>query len=221
MKCPNCNSEINDSAKFCPNCGTKIQKKQQQFCSNCGKPLGKGMSLCPYCGTPTNGESVQRPAQTNNQVSRVNQQVTNYNEDNDFLVITRDELNQVLAQLTNGFYSLYDIDNITSNESWIAEIYFNTDYDIVIHQLQNGTTTLTIYMTVFDAEVRRNRNIKLFINVRCQINRGIEAVNVSFEDNSSLLDSVADIADGFAKGVNIANTIIDTLFGDDRHDDRY
>lgn len=48
-KCPNCNKDIPDTSKFCPECGTQIPKKK--FCSNCGKPVSPTAKFCPECGT--------------------------------------------------------------------------------------------------------------------------------------------------------------------------
>ena len=49
MKCPNCGEEIPDTAKFCGECGTKIEKKV--CCPECGNELKSGAKFCPECGT--------------------------------------------------------------------------------------------------------------------------------------------------------------------------
>ncbi|MBQ6275645.1 MAG: zinc-ribbon domain-containing protein [Bacteroidales bacterium] len=48
MKCSKCNAEIDDDAKFCPECGSKIEKFA--FCSNCGAKLEEGATFCSNCG---------------------------------------------------------------------------------------------------------------------------------------------------------------------------
>ena len=50
MKCHNCNAEISDSAKFCPECGSKIERVSH--CIQCGTELANGAKFCPECGTP-------------------------------------------------------------------------------------------------------------------------------------------------------------------------
>ena len=37
MKCSKCNAEIDDNARFCPECGSKIE--ESAFCANCGEKL--------------------------------------------------------------------------------------------------------------------------------------------------------------------------------------
>jgi len=47
-KCPYCGSPLPPNAKFCPNCGKKIEG--EKFCPNCGKPVPEDAKFCPYCG---------------------------------------------------------------------------------------------------------------------------------------------------------------------------
>jgi len=46
--CPQCDAPLAANAKFCPECGTKIQEKK--FCAECGASLNPGMKFCPECG---------------------------------------------------------------------------------------------------------------------------------------------------------------------------
>lgn len=56
MKCPKCNAELREGAKFCTKCGEKIvqqceQKTEQQpVCVKCGAPLKTGAKFCTKCG---------------------------------------------------------------------------------------------------------------------------------------------------------------------------
>lgn len=45
--CPNCGHMVKSSAKFCPECGTKMIP----VCPNCKKELPAGTKFCPDCGT--------------------------------------------------------------------------------------------------------------------------------------------------------------------------
>ena len=62
-KCPNCGNTLPANAKFCMECGTKIELLSQneiicpacgkktpkgKFCMECGQPL---VNKCPNCGT--------------------------------------------------------------------------------------------------------------------------------------------------------------------------
>lgn len=48
VKCNNCGAMVSDTAKFCQECGSKIEKKQ--ICSNCGAELLEGAKFCVECG---------------------------------------------------------------------------------------------------------------------------------------------------------------------------
>ncbi len=49
--CPQCSAALTPGAKFCPECGAKIQEKK--FCAECGAALSPGAKFCPECGTKT------------------------------------------------------------------------------------------------------------------------------------------------------------------------
>jgi ribosomal protein L40E len=51
--CPNCNAPLAANAKFCPECGYKLQDKK--FCAECGATLTPGAKFCPECGTKAAG----------------------------------------------------------------------------------------------------------------------------------------------------------------------
>lgn len=46
--CPKCYKELNDNAKFCDNCGTRIFKKID--CPECGKQTSTEFTFCQSCG---------------------------------------------------------------------------------------------------------------------------------------------------------------------------
>ena len=51
--CPNCNANVPNGAKFCPECGTKLAVKS--FCPECGAQLNGAPKFCPECGTKIGG----------------------------------------------------------------------------------------------------------------------------------------------------------------------
>lgn len=49
MKCKYCNSDIEQDAQFCTNCGKDLSKFNK--CIKCGELLDDKTDFCPYCGT--------------------------------------------------------------------------------------------------------------------------------------------------------------------------
>ncbi|MBO5926134.1 MAG: SPFH domain-containing protein [Clostridia bacterium] len=47
--CPSCGAMINKNAKFCSECGEKLQTKS--FCPECGAEINGKSKFCPECGT--------------------------------------------------------------------------------------------------------------------------------------------------------------------------
>lgn len=55
--CVVCNTELNDTDKFCPECGNKMPVMEsvsvsvrKQFCPKCGAEVNEGDKFCPECG---------------------------------------------------------------------------------------------------------------------------------------------------------------------------
>ena len=59
MKCTNCGADLADSAKFCPECGTKVVR--EVFCAQCGTKLAAGAKFCPECGTKVGAAATPEP----------------------------------------------------------------------------------------------------------------------------------------------------------------
>lgn len=55
MICKNCNTQVSDGSRFCPNCGVQMSVNEPQshshgFCTECGAPLQEGLKFCIQCG---------------------------------------------------------------------------------------------------------------------------------------------------------------------------
>lgn len=46
LKCPQCGTSVSPNAKFCPECGGKLER----VCPKCGNGLAENMKFCPECG---------------------------------------------------------------------------------------------------------------------------------------------------------------------------
>ena len=56
MKCKYCNTEIEQDAQFCSNCGKDLSKFDK--CVKCGELLDQDAAFCPHCGTEQPHEEV-------------------------------------------------------------------------------------------------------------------------------------------------------------------
>lgn len=50
IECPSCHTKLNANAKFCLECGQKIEIKKPAFCTECGEPIALGAKFCSGCG---------------------------------------------------------------------------------------------------------------------------------------------------------------------------
>ena len=56
MFCENCGTAINDTVRFCPGCGAKVeQKPDSSVCPACGAPVKTGAKFCENCGATLGG----------------------------------------------------------------------------------------------------------------------------------------------------------------------
>lgn len=49
MTCPECGAKVSPKAKFCPECGKKLEAKKA-VCPKCGAEVKAGAKFCPECG---------------------------------------------------------------------------------------------------------------------------------------------------------------------------
>lgn len=60
MKCKKCGYEVDSRAKFCPNCGEKMN----DICPNCGNVLEEGTKYCPNCGYALEKSNIGKGSET-------------------------------------------------------------------------------------------------------------------------------------------------------------
>lgn len=56
MRCPVCNSELEEGSRYCGVCGAAVTSgtgaQTGSFCGHCGAAIPAGAGVCPMCGTP-------------------------------------------------------------------------------------------------------------------------------------------------------------------------
>lgn len=65
MNCTKCGQHLTEEAKFCPNCGTRVEKQQSNgFCTICGTRLEPSARFCPSCGVKVEQITGETPIET-------------------------------------------------------------------------------------------------------------------------------------------------------------
>ena len=83
MKCPNCNNEITDNAKFCRYCGTKIETQPEQAkCPKCGALNRQGATFCDSCGAKMREDETPKDSSVTSSPSSVSEKNINDNDKN-------------------------------------------------------------------------------------------------------------------------------------------
>ncbi len=62
MNCPNCQQNLQNDFRFCPYCGSEVNRGL--FCPSCGNKVEQNWVSCPQCGSALKGiTSRQAPQQ--------------------------------------------------------------------------------------------------------------------------------------------------------------
>lgn len=151
MKCPKCNKEISDKAKYCPNCGCEVSNMQgdiQLFCKECGNRLTSEDTVCPKCGCLIEARSKIYKEPQKVEVTRINVNkhkiknigiicsslvaiiilvvisyiVINTNNEKKQFNIYIDKVNEITDDMQTGASSSEDLCNLTSSV-WYNSIY--------------------------------------------------------------------------------------------------
>lgn len=64
-KCPKCHNVVNETDKFCPDCGLLLEKKEtcDVACKNCNHKNESAASFCEKCGTSLNESSSKKQSE--------------------------------------------------------------------------------------------------------------------------------------------------------------
>ena len=71
MKCSNCGFELSKDAKFCIECGTKVEEKKDViYCENCGSEMNSDSLFCPECGTKVGSTVVEEKKEVKKNIAK-------------------------------------------------------------------------------------------------------------------------------------------------------
>jgi len=191
MKCNKCNAEISDSAKFCPECGSKINKVRH--CTECGFELSSDAKFCPECGTKI---SIDQPSSTpsSNSQSQQNEE----NDDNHFFVITEEQLDELIG----NEHKLLSINSIVSENEQIADAFLDDDY-LAIVGIKRGSTTVYTDFTYRSLRDRTPFNATIAFEVEINSNQEVDLKDYNFintDDEEGEEDDTWKKVNSFAKG---------------------
>lgn len=141
MRCPDCQNEVPENAKFCTICGcrmptiniqTSFNDMQQSppeaahmhptVCMVCGKPLVKGVRFCTVCGTRVGGAVPYLIRCRDNamiQVDRTEFTIGKKQGAVDYCIADNKAISRVHAKLINTGGSFFVIDMESTNHTYV------------------------------------------------------------------------------------------------------
>lgn len=110
--CNNCGATISDKAKFCTECGAKVEITElKPVCGNCGATLREGAKFCVECGTPI-------------QVQQENEQKTEVVPDNSVNEVEDEHLKTFMTNLGEALSQAIELQRNDSNKRlWMLGDY--------------------------------------------------------------------------------------------------
>ncbi len=160
MKCPNCQAEIADSVKFCPECGSKTN--QARICSNCGIELMQNAKFCPECGTPCDQSIEQQNCEEPRE---------------DVFWILQTSLDSAIGDE----YKLVSIDSIDANNDKV-DVGIDDDGDAGVIALKKGNSQVVVEFTYREIKNRNHFHATMVCNFVIKEGNKIELKDYQFEN---------------------------------------
>lgn len=215
MKCPNCQAEINDSAKFCPECGQKVNEKR--ICSRCGTELSATSKFCPECGTPYE-------AKANTPVHVEAEEVAEAPR-KDLLFLTQKNLDELIGDE----YRLVSIDSVNSTKESIVEVGIDDDGDVVAVGIKRGTAQMMVDFTYRPIKNKQQFTATLVAKLVVKSGNEIEVKEYEFvnvndeegEDSDDTWKTIGSIAKGAATVIGGIGLGLLDAWANSNDDDEY
>lgn len=163
MKCPKCQNELRDNAKFCTRCGSKLdgmsmqpefcdmqpgqrmrsvsQMPNQNTCAVCGAPLLAGVKFCTRCGSRIEQTAVLSPSLIRRKDNKVIKVVgTEFiigkkPELVNYCILDNPTVSRVHAKIINRSGHFFVIDMDSKNHTYVNDAMIPSNVEV---QIGNG-----------------------------------------------------------------------------------
>lgn len=187
MKCNNCNAELPENAKFCLQCGNKVEI--HSHCVNCGRELPPNAKFCFECGTPI-GE----------QLAVVNSDEVSNEPREDLFWITSQQLNNLIRD----DLILLSIDSVSATNDNV-DVSIDSDGDVLVEGMKNGNSTVYVDFTYRESRNRQPYRATMECSFRVGNNYAVELkeydfINTADEEGESQTSDTWEKVGSFVKG---------------------
>jgi hypothetical protein len=168
--------ELEDNAKFCPECGTKVP--QIVICCKCGAKLSSGVKFCPECGMRVNGSSNVQQNIASSQVAT-----------------TMEERNAMILQILDNLRE-YKIRNKLSTENEatnrVGAIISTSINNQRLNIAQASNSTKSELDKMLDECLGEIKRVESELNL--QLEEIGEKIDAGFTQMANLVETVTDFA---------------------------
>jgi ribosomal protein L40E len=185
IKCIKCSAELADGAKFCDECGEKIN--HTAFCAECGSQISSDKKFCEKCGTPVEDNAMKSPAPKPNLSTREIQSLAgkiNLKSKNTKIIIAAVAIVFASIFIINANRDSPDI-NDYSQDSIVYEdgrIYIDAE-------LPDRKVDTVSYGSEEDKEAIKKAVHKKYEDALARNSNYVGTITISFESSSSAIVS--------------------------------
>lgn len=156
MKCRNCGGELNDTAKFCPQCGEKIKL----YCTECGAELSLSARFCSSCGTPV----VRKKVTKENELDMLDKKEVsiNKNEIEDGKITEESKIQEEIAleKNQNTEVVIDVLEESQNTEEVIDDLEKNQDTEVITEELKEDQEAVIFQNDLKEQESIENNHVE-------------------------------------------------------------